>query len=284
MTVLSERRFSQPDALPPVAFLELEITRVCAAACLHCYSNSGPAGGTGKMMSSDWMRVIQQAGRHPSIEAVQFIGGEPTMHPTFLDLARFALLQGLQVAVFTNLIKVTPDLWELYADDRVHLSTSWYSAAPEQHDLITRRPGSYKATWANLVEARRRGIDVKVGLVEVLDGQNIDGALALLDALGVTNRTLDRVRPVGRAAERGHLPSIDDLCGRCGRGRAAIDTDGRLMPCVLGRHLSAGNVRDTPLGELLASQEWRDMVLSVPAQGSCATCAPADSNDCDPAQ
>ncbi|WP_329520423.1 radical SAM protein [Spirillospora sp. NBC_01491] len=82
-----------PTRIEPVAFLELEITRRCTAACLHCYSNSGPAGGTGTMTPADWTRVIEQAAAHPAIDTVQFIGGEPTLHPAFAELARFALGQ-----------------------------------------------------------------------------------------------------------------------------------------------------------------------------------------------
>ncbi|MDL4773618.1 SPASM domain-containing protein [Actinomadura xylanilytica] len=74
---------------------------------------------------------------------------------------------------------------------------------------------------------------------------------------------------------------MHDLCGSCGRGRAAIDTSGRLMPCVLGRAFDAGNVRDAPLAELLAADRWSEVVASIP--GKAGRCGPADSNDCDPA-
>ncbi|MQA96006.1 MAG: radical SAM protein [Streptosporangiales bacterium] len=264
-----------------VDFLELEITTECALACRHCYSKSGPKGDTGTMSTRDWLHVIEQAAAL-NMETVQFIGGEPTMHPDFHTLAQYALLKGLKVAVYTNLLDVTPELWELYMHPEVTISTSWYSADPAKHAEVTGSPDSFRRTRANIVEALRRGIDLKAGIVEVVDGQGVDEARADLEALGVTDIQIDRARAIGRAA-RGRAPDISELCGNCGRGRAAIDTHGRLIPCVLGRFLIAGNVTATPLGELLAGQRWDDIVTSVPDK-SCVTCTPADSNDCDPSR
>lgn len=56
-------------------------------------------------------------------------------------------------------------------------------------------------------------------------------------------------RGVGRAA-RG-IPDISELCGQCGRGRAAITLHGDLSPCVIGRFLVAGNVKDERLSDIL---------------------------------
>jgi MoaA/NifB/PqqE/SkfB family radical SAM enzyme len=94
--------------------------------------------------------------------------------------------------------------------------------------------------------------------VEVVEGQGIERAEAELRALGV--------------------------CGRCGRDRAAIGMDGQLTPCVLGRFLIAGNVKETPLGDILDGEAWRKVVASVPVVDACVTCTPADSNDCNPSR
>jgi hypothetical protein len=42
---------------------------------------------------------------------------------------------------------------------------------------------------------------------------------------------------------------------RCGDGHAAVLTDGRLSPC-LRSPLTAGDIRDRSLGELLAAPQW----------------------------
>jgi hypothetical protein len=61
----------------------------------------------------------------------------------------------------------------------VSLTTSYYSSDATQHDAITGRR-SHGRTWANIVEATRGGIALRVGMVTVLDGQHVDAAVAQL--------------------------------------------------------------------------------------------------------
>jgi Iron-sulfur cluster-binding domain len=148
---------------------------------------------------------------------------------------------------------------------------------------VTGSRASYDRTRANIAEAVRRGVRVRAGIVEVIEGQDIDAAKEELRALGVTDIVSDRARGIGRAAH-GATPLVSELCGRCGKGRAAIGMDGQLTPCVLGRFLVAGNVRETPLAEIFAGDRWREILATVPAQDACVTCSPGDSNDCDPSR
>lgn len=161
----------------------------------------------------------------------------------------------------------------------VSLGTSWYSADPNRHADVTGSRGSHARTRANIVEVLRRGIPIRAGIVAVVDGQDTGTARQELLALGVTDIHTDRARGVGRAA-RG-IPDISELCGRCGRGRAAISLHGDLSPCVIGRFLVAGNVKDEPVGDIVGGARWREIVGSIPAQG---VCTPSDSNDCDPSR
>lgn len=263
-------------------FLELEITQFCQLKCAHCYSESGPDGGRGTMTPDDWERLMDQAARI-GVRTVQFIGGEPTLDPDLPRLARHALAVGLEVDVYTNLVHVTPELWELFAQPGVSVGFSWYSADPGKHAEVTGSRTSHARTAANVAEAVRRDIRVRAGIVEVVEGQDIERAKDALRALGVTDIVSDRARGVGRAAH-GAAPAVSELCGRCGKGRAAIGMDGQLTPCVLGRFLVAGNVKDNTLGDLFAGRAWREILDTVPALDACVTCSPGDSNDCDPSR
>jgi MoaA/NifB/PqqE/SkfB family radical SAM enzyme len=79
---------------------------------------------------------------------------------------------------------------------------------------------------------------------------------------------------------------MSELCGQCGRGRAAISSRGDLSPCVIGRFLVAGNVIDTALGDILDGSRWREIRASIPPLEAIrpAVCTPSDSNDCDPSR
>ncbi|MGH3772302.1 MAG: radical SAM protein [Pseudonocardiaceae bacterium] len=186
-----------------VTFLELEITGKCSLRCAHCYAESSPHGDHSPMTAPDWERVIDGA-KTTGITTVQFIGGEPTVHPDLPRLVRYALDVGLNADVYTNLVHITPQLWELFSLSGVSLGTSWYSANPDEHAEITGSRRSYYRTRANIAEAVHRGITIRAGIVHVLDGQDIDAARGELLALGVTDINTDRARPAGRAALARH--------------------------------------------------------------------------------
>ncbi|ANZ34952.1 hypothetical protein BBK82_01555 [Lentzea guizhouensis] len=249
-------------------FAWLEITGKCQLSCTHCYAESGPRGGTGAMTARDWFRVIShvaELGAH----RVQFIGGEPTLHP---DLARFvdhSLAAGLEVEVFSNLVHIAPALWETFTRPGVRLATSYYSA----HDAVTRRPGSHARTTANITKALDRAIPLRVGVIDV--GSGSSDALVELDALGVRDVGVDTVRAVGRGTALSS-PGPDQLCGRCGHGAVAVSTSGDVWPCVFARWMALGNILDMDLADVLLNAA---PVAPVTAGPSCwpqggGSCAP----------
>ncbi|MFD9053333.1 radical SAM protein [Streptomyces zaomyceticus] len=257
-------------------FLSLELTSRCQFTCPgQCYAEAGPTCGHGSMTAEDWHRLIDEAASLGT-STVQFIGGEPTLHPAFTELIEHALRVGLNVRVHSNLYKVRDEHWPLFEDPRVSLATSYYSDLATEHDAITDRVGSHAATRASIVKAVGRDVKLRVAVVDHGNGQRAEQARTEMEALGVT-ATVDKVRAVGRAAG-GLLPSTSSLCGRCGNGKAAILPDGRVAPCEMGRFLAAGSVRETPLAAVLASPAWVQARASVPARTSADPCGP----DCGP--
>ncbi|GGP80077.1 radical SAM protein [Streptomyces melanogenes] len=284
------------------AFLELEITQRCQLTCgSHCYAEAGPTGGHGTMTVDDWRRVMSEAAAL-GVTDVQLIGGEPTLHPGFAELVEHALSLGLRVEVYSNLYKVRLAHWALFSRAGVSLATSYYADTDDGHDAVTDRDGSHAATRANLIEARRRGIPVRVGIVDVLDGQRTVQAREDLASLGITNVHIDRVRRVGNAAG-GTLPSASALCGNCAHRTAAVMPDGSVTPCVLGRFLPAGRVQDEGLAAIFAGERWARVKELIPTRhgrgctpdedscmpspgvtGVCPPdCSPNNDTKCDPA-
>ncbi|WP_336246607.1 SPASM domain-containing protein [Streptomyces cupreus] len=158
----------------------------------------------------------------------------------------------------------------------------FYSDQAQQHEQITNGPGSYRRTRENIAEVVRRGIPLRVGIVEVLEGQRVAEAQEQLRHLGVTRIQVDRVRKVGRAAAPDtSIPSTSELCGNCFRHRMSISPDGQVSGCILSRFLVAGNVREQRLADILVSEEWQQLTDAVPMPRMA--CTPDDSGDCDPA-
>jgi MoaA/NifB/PqqE/SkfB family radical SAM enzyme len=232
-----------------LSFVWLEITGKCQLKCEHCYADSGPSGTDGEMTLEDWVSVIDQAAGLGTT-MVQFIGGEPTLYRGLPDLVGHALGRGVQVEVFTNLVHVSPRLWDVFTQPGVRLATSYYADRAEQHEAITKRRGSYTRTKANIVEALQRSIPLRVGVIDVQDGQRVDEARAELATLGVDDIRVDHLRQVGRGV-RTMLPDLSQLCGNCGLGKVAVAPDGSVWPCVFSRWLPVGNVRYDSLADIL---------------------------------
>ncbi|MEU7911297.1 radical SAM protein [Microbispora bryophytorum] len=271
--------------LDPVHFLELEITGRCQLTCTHCYASSGPSAGHGTMTTGDWEALLDSAPA-AGIRTVQFIGGEPTMHPDFERLLAHAVAQGLKVQVYSNLYRVNDRLWDLFTDPNVTLATSYYSDDPDEHDRVTQRRGSHARTLSNIIEALRRGIPLKVGIVQLTDDQRAQQAWDQMKSLGVNSLgPIDRMRGVGRGADTIET-NAGELCGQCGHGRAAVASNGDVWMCVMSRFMEpAGNVQTTPLAEILGGVIWQNLLRQVPRRSGVPACNPdSDGNDCAPAE
>ncbi|WP_069874752.1 radical SAM/SPASM domain-containing protein [Streptomyces malaysiensis] len=261
-----------------INLLELEVTGGCQLTCTHCLAESSPQGTHGTMTLADWRTVINDAAAL-DIATIQLIGGEPTMYPHWVELVELALSLGRRVEVYSNLFHVRQEWWDVFTREGVSLGTSYYSDRAKEHDEITQRKGSYLRTRANIAEAVRRGIPLRAGIVHINEGQRVAEAWAELVSLGVTRIGTDRVRAVGRAAIE--APTVNELCGRCGHGRAAVLPDGSLSLCVLSRFMPCANVKEKRLADIIGSPEWTAAVASIPAP-YLGACGPDDSDACDP--
>lgn len=252
--------------------LWLDLTRKCQLNCLHCYNASGPGGTHGTMTRGDWISVLEQAVNF-GVLGVQFTGGEITMHPDAPDLIDRALNIGLKVEVFSNLVHVTAEWWDLLQREGVTLATSYYSDQAAEHNVMTRRP-SHARTRANIAKAVRLGIPLRAGVIGN-ERQRTGNAQRELAALGVTHVRVDHVRPFGRGGQD-QAPDTAKLCGRCGIDRAAISPAGEVSPCVLSGWLGVGNVKDAPLSTILNSPAMQRASASIRSNGD--PCSP-DSDD-----
>lgn len=263
-------------------FLWCELTSRCQLNCRHCYAESGPSGTHGTMHSDDWVRVLNQA-TELGVRMVQFIGGEPTLYPGLVHLVDHALRRGLVVEVFSNLVHITDELWQAFCRPGVSLATSYYSDDPAEHATITGRP-SYARTRGNIAEAVRRGIPIRAGVIDLGDGQRTDAAQRELVELGVVSVGYDPLRQVGRGV-RDQLASVEQLCGNCGNGVAAISPHGVVWPCVFSRWLPVGNVLERELAEILsgpdAERVWNQLTQAFAGRAARA-CRPSCGPTCEP--
>ena len=228
-----------------LAFLWLEITSKCNLTCDHCYADSGPKKDLrGRMTTDKWLEVIRDAAQL-GCKQVQFIGGEPTLHPDLPQLISAASEHGFGfIEVYTNATGVSEALLEVFIAHRVRVAFSFYSSDPQVHDSITGRKGSFQKTVRTVRQLVARGLDLRAGVIET--GKNFGqgcAAQAFLKTLGVSETRLDFSRPVGRGATKSSSASaFDALCGECRHGRLCVSASGDVYPCVFSRAWVLGNI------------------------------------------
>ena len=269
----------RPDT--PLRFLWLEITGRCNLNCVHCYADSGPSGQPDLVGTARWLSVLAEAA-DLGVRQVQFIGGEPTLHPDFAKLVETARDLGLEVEVYSNLTHISPALWDLFSARRVSIATSFYSQHKKAHDAVTQGRGSQARTLSNIRTALDRGLQVRVGIVDVYDDQDVQGTVRMLQDIGVRHIRVDRSRGVGRAGAQAGQPSAAELCGHCASGRLAIDPLGHAYPCVFSRWLPVGNARETSLAEIRSSMALASVRADLIREFRLRRPEEDDPDPCDP--
>ncbi|WKX74575.1 radical SAM protein [Streptomyces sp. XD-27] len=115
-------------------------------------------------MSRDgWFSVLDQAAGL-GVRMVQYIGGEPTLHPYLPQLIDRAMALGMRVEVFSNLVHVRPSMRHAFDREGVTLATSYYS----RHTSPRPFGGAshLRASIVHVLDGQTRTVDVRscVGL------------------------------------------------------------------------------------------------------------------------
>jgi MoaA/NifB/PqqE/SkfB family radical SAM enzyme len=233
--------------LRELSFLWLEITGKCNLECVHCYADSGPHQDMfGSMKTEDWLTILRESAEL-GCRQVQFIGGEPTLHPDLTRMISYASALGYAfIEVFTNATVFNDKLFNTFKKHNVRIATSFYTDISEVHDSITKRPGSFQRTVAQIKRVIDAGLTLRAGIIEMKENTgHAERAKLYLEVLGVKEIKIDHQRGVGRSATPVYtLDPMSQLCGECWDGKLCVTPAGRAYPCVFSRFADVGAARD----------------------------------------
>ncbi len=219
----------------------IELTNKCNFECVHCYATSSPSEPLRHRMSDkDYCDVIRQLGANGT-KSIQFIGGEPTLHPRFKEFVDLATSEGFEdLEVYTNLSTMAEPLLSFLVARNVAVATSFYSHNEEDHSRITSSnfPLDRLNTNISMCAARLQAFRVSVILVGCNDCY-ADEIRNHLESLGVKRIDFEHARGFGRFLDISNSLT-PKLCGHCGHGKIAISAKGEILPCIMSRHFLAG--------------------------------------------
>lgn len=274
-----------------LSFLWLEITAKCNLECSHCYAHSGPRQPLlGSMRTHDWLRVMREC-HDLGCRQVQFIGGEPTLHPDLAEMLSFASQCGYEyIEVFTNALSLNEEMLTTFVKHRVNLAVSFYSDNASIHDAITSRQGSFERTIKNLKRLVVSGLHVRAGIIETeVNSGHARAARRFLESLGITNIKVDFERGVGRGSKKQTAADpMAELCGECWKGKLCVTAQGRIYPCVFSRFADVGSTAKG-IESVLASAALSDFranlrtyKLNESCNPRCSPCSPDVFIECSP--
>jgi len=134
----------------------------CDQDCVVCWQDRAAPSPPPELFSR-WLDEMLSAGAR----SVILSGGEPTLHPSLLDLARRAHAAGAHTIVETNALRLLDDDFRraLLATGVDELSVSLHSPDAVTSDAITRAPGTHARTVAGIEACLRDGLPVGIHCV-----------------------------------------------------------------------------------------------------------------------
>jgi SynChlorMet cassette radical SAM/SPASM protein ScmF len=144
---MSTNSISLPKGVPPLTAYYIYMTAGCNLACRHCWI--APQflrnGGTGGHLDFDLYKLAIEQGIPLGLNRVKYTGGEPLLHPDFVQMVDFASEKQLATLMETNGTLMTRELARhLKANTTMSfISVSLDGAQAETHDYMRNVPGSF---------------------------------------------------------------------------------------------------------------------------------------------
>ncbi len=157
------------------------MTRTCNLNCVHCYSQSKNLQYNNELTLEEGKAFIDDISAFGS-PVMLFSGGEPLMHPHFLDLCFYAKSKGMRAVISTNGTLITKEL----ASELKKVGLSYVGISLDGleavHDRFRGKKGAFGEALEGINHAKEAGI--KVGLrftVNKRNAQEIPGIFKLLE-------------------------------------------------------------------------------------------------------
>ena len=200
--------------------LWVRLTSCCNNRCVFCLDADSHDN---RHVSVEEVREQMEAGRRQGVTRLILSGGEPSIHPSYLDLLRLGQKLGYRkIQTITNgRMFAYPRFLRACLDAGLsEITFSIHGHDAELHDRLVGVPGAFEQALAGLRAALADGRPV-VNVDVCLNRQNIRELPKILDrfiALGVREFDLLHLIPFGRSFER-----LDALCYDIDEARPAIE-------------------------------------------------------------
>jgi len=118
------------------------ITKRCNLNCIHCYAQA--VSQAKDEISTKQAKEILKDLAHYGVPVVLFSGGEPLMRDDLVELAKFAVEQGMRAVISTNGTLITREKAKELKDVGLSYVGISIDGTEEVHDHFRRHKGAFK--------------------------------------------------------------------------------------------------------------------------------------------
>lgn len=187
-----------PRRLIAPMFVLLDITSECSLQCGYCYNDSGIANRV-SMDRSTLFRIADEIIRM-RVFSTCVCGGEPTLHPDFVDVIRYLRSHGVLVASITNGSEIDDDILREMARNLAIVQVTFDGPDAETHDRL-RGKGSFDRAIETVDRLKTHGLH-QLRIAFTCTSLNIKSFPRMLDfclQIGANDLRTMQLVPVGRA-------------------------------------------------------------------------------------
>ena len=178
----------------------IELTYQCNLKCKHCYANASTT--TAKRLSLPEAKQILRSLQKIGVATITLSGGEPTIHPQFLQILKYASQRFERIQILSNGWKIT----EVFAQnlqpykDKLIVQISVDGMNEKTHDYIRGRQGSFKRACNAISVLSKQHISCTAAmLITRFNLPQIEQTFLLTQRLGAEGFRIGRTTSTGRA-------------------------------------------------------------------------------------
>lgn len=140
--------------------IHVEIASECNERCIHCYI---PHEFKQDLMDENLFNLVLSQAIELNLLHITISGGEPMLHPRFIDFMRKCREADMSVNILSNLTLLNNEMIEeMKLNPLLSVQTSIYSMQENIHDGITHQKGSLNKTVASVIKLIENHIPVQV--------------------------------------------------------------------------------------------------------------------------
>lgn len=140
--------------------IHVEIASECNERCIHCYI---PHEFKQDLMDENLFNLVLSQAIELNLLHITISGGEPMLHPRFIDFMRKCREADMSVNILSNLTLLNNEMIEeMKLNPLLSVQTSIYSMQENIHDGITHQKGSLNKTVASVIKLIENHIPVQI--------------------------------------------------------------------------------------------------------------------------